>query len=587
MQLYHDSRSLDCRAPLGAVKCGTVVRFRLFGAYGAQQVKLIFIVDHKAESVPMEMLYDGAFETRHPMPGAPSVAWYYFEVERPACATKYYGNARDMLGGVGECCDGVPPAFQITVYDPAYQTPAYLRGGVMYQIFPDRFARSKPPASPRRDIVLHENWDDKPLERVESVPGDNFALDFFGGDLKGIEQKLDYLAGLGVTVLYFNPIFEGRANHRYGTADYTRIDPILGAERDFSELCEAARTRGIRVILDGVFSHTGDDSVYFNRYGHYDSVGAYQSKESAFYSWYTFRSFPDDYACWWGFQSLPELNKGDEGYRRFLMGEDGVAHGWLRRGAAGWRLDVADELPMDFLRELRAAIKREKRDAAIIAEVWEDASRKEAYGALRSYCLGDTADSVMNYPLRAACIEFLMGRADASALVRVILSQQENYAPPFYYSLMNLMGSHDRARILSVLSGTLPRDDERGDGHPAPLTPEQYILAKRRMLVFLRILVSLPGIPCVYYGDEAGCLGAADPYCRGTYPWGREDQALIGAVRALLALRKKPALRAGTLECFALDADTLVIRRAITLGHDVFGAPAPNSVYEARIRRPI
>lgn len=585
MQLYHDSRSLNCRAPRGSVPCRTPVRLRLYGADGVRKATVQVISDGKASELVMTRQADGGYEATYQTPEKPVLCWYYFSVFMSDGRTVYYGNAEDGLGGVGETSDHVPPAFQITVYDPAYQTPAFMRDGVMYQIFPDRYARSKMPESKRTDIYIHENWDDRPKVRVESIPGDNYSLDFFGGDLKGIQAHLAELADLGVTVIYLNPIFRARSNHRYDTSDYSVIDPMLGATADFAVLCQEARKYGIRILLDGVFSHTGDDSIYFNRYGRQPSIGACQSKSSPFYPWYKFRHYPDDYACWWGFKSLPELNKENEDYRAYMFRENGIVRKWLRTGASGWRLDVADELPMRFLRDLRTAARREKHDAVILGEVWEDASHKVAYGETRCYCLGDTLDSVMNYPLRNACISFLLERTDAEALCRVIQSQRENYAPPFYYSLMNLMGSHDRARIVSILGGSVSRDDARGDENEPKLTAEQYALGKQRMLKFLTILVCLPGIPCIYYGDEVGLQGAADPYCRGTYPWGHEDLALREQVKEILALRKRQVLRTGSLSVRSDGADAIVIRREIRGEQDVFGNEAKSDAFEIRISR--
>ncbi len=377
-----------------------------------------------------------------------------------------------------------------------------------------------------------------------------------------------------------------RSNHRYDTADYRQIDPLLGDADDFSALCQAAQAQGIRLVLDGVFSHTGEDSVYFNRVGRFPSLGACQSPQSPYYPWYTFTRYPDRYKCWWNFHTLPEINKNAPSYRRFILGNDGVAREWLRQGAAGWRLDVADELPMDFLRLLRAAVKEENPDALLLGEVWEDASHKEAYGEMRCYCQGDTLDSVMNYPLRAAAIDFLTEKTNAADLCRLIRSQQENYPVPFYYSLMNLAGSHDRPRIINVLC------DQDGEALPPSqrgkmqLTAAEYALGKKRFLQLLRLLCALPGIPCIYYGDEAGMQGGADPFCRGTFPWGREDQELQEQVQALLLQRRQsPALQTGSLQIEALDKNALRIIRRIENGKDVFGQPALNEQIEIVIDR--
>ena len=584
--LYHDSQAAECRAPLGAVPCGRPVRLRLFGTEKMSYVGLVFIVNGERSELEMCAADEGSHEIRLNMPETPSIVQYFFYVQNWDGAGEYYGNAWDGLGGVGVTCGPEPVPYQITVYDPAYTTPDYLRTGVMYQVFPDRFYRQHMPKTDRTDCLLHKNWDDMPIKRVESVKEkDNYALDFFGGTLNGIAEKLDYLRDLGVTVLYLNPIFKARTNHRYDTGDYTKIDPFLGTDKDFRRLCELAKEKGIRIILDGVFSHTGFDSLYFNAAGRYPGSGAYQSRKSPYYGWYRFRRWPRDYRSWWGIKSLPELDKDNPDVREYFLGDQGIVRRWLKEGASGWRLDVADELPMSYLRELRIAARAEKPDAAVIGEVWEDASHKVTYGEMRSYCLGDTVDSVMNYPLRTAALNFMNYRIAAWDVARLIRSQQENYAPAFYYSVMNLLGSHDRPRALSLFIGEADSDEDHELPH-GNVSAEGLALGKAKLREAYRLLASLPGIPCVYYGDECGMRGTADPYCRGTFPWGHEDKTLQAELREILACRTRRVFQTGTLHVYAENADTLVIVREITAGHDVFGMPAENDRAEVRIRRP-
>ncbi len=584
--LYHDSRAAECRAPLGPVPCQRPVRLRLMGTEEMSRVSLIVTVNGERQALEMVRGDAGIHEIRLMMPKEPAILQYFFYVENRDGAGEYYGNAWDGLGGVGVTCGPEPVPYQITVYDRNYVTPDYLRTGVMYQIFPDRFYRDRMPETDRKNVMLHEHWDDVPLKRVMSVKEkDNYALDFFGGTLNGIAEKLDVLRDLGVTVLYLNPIFQARTNHRYDTGDYTKIDPFLGTEADFARLCLLAKEKGIRVLLDGVFSHTGVDSLYFNGMGRYDSVGASQSRQSPYFGWYKFRKWPKDYQSWWGIRSLPELDKDNPDVREYFLGDHGIVRRWLTDGASGWRLDVADELPMSYLRQLRRAARAEKPDAAIIGEVWEDASHKVTYGEMRSYCLGDTVDSVMNYPIRTAVLDFMTGRIAAWDVARLIQSQQENYAPPFYYSVMNLLGSHDRPRVLSLLTGEVDGDEDHELLHRA-VSAEQLALGKARLIEAYRLIAALPGIPCVYYGDEAGLRGAADPYCRGTYPWGREDTELREAVKSILTCRRRPVFQTGGLRVYAENADTLVIIREITCGHDVFGTPQQDDRAEVRIVRP-
>ena len=583
MHLYHDSQSPLCRMPTGAIPCGQEAVFRFRGDSAVRAVTLRFY-DGTEKWFPMEREKGCWFHASVRMPKTPILCWYDFRAEDRDGNLIGYGCPQDGLGGEGLASDQ-PRAWQITVYDEAYQTPEWLRSGVMYQIFPDRF-RASGEAHPRREeCYYHEAWNDPPILMPEGGD-DNCARDFFGGDLKGIQEKLPYLKELGVTVLYLNPVFQARSNHRYDTADYSRIDPLLGDNEDFSALCRAAKRAGIRIMLDGVFSHTGEDSIYFNRYGRFPSVGACQSTQSPYYSWYRFNRYPDDYRCWWGFHTLPEIDKSSESYRDFMFRAGGIVRGWIGRGSSGWRLDVADELSMSFLRELRRAVKTQDPDAVVLGEVWEDASHKVAYGEMRCYCQGDTLDSVMNYPLREAAIAFFTGRINAGALKRLIQCQQENYPAPFYYALMNLAGSHDRARILNMLAEktfeNLPPAKRRGQ----KLTGAEYDAAKAKFVELTRLLCALPDIPCIYYGDEAGMQGSADPFCRGTFPWGREDKALQSQIREIIHQRRQsPALQTGTLSIEVIDEDTLVITRQIAGGTDVFGDSAPNEKISVEIKR--
>ena len=574
----HDSHNTFYRSPQGALPCGALLRLRLTCGF-ARSVQ-VRTWDGQETYHPMVQESPDTYAAEITAPLVPMLWWYDFSIQTEN-GTLRYGNAYDQMGGEGALYEGTPASYQVTVYSPSFETPSFLHHGIIYQIFPDRFFRgSMSLASGRKDIYMHENWDEAPLLRIDPRSNDNLALDFFGGTLHGITEKLPYLNSLGITVLYLNPVFQARSNHKYDTGDYSRIDPMFGTEDDFKELCEKAAAYHMRVILDGVFSHTGEDSTY-------DSLGASQSPDSPYFSWFTFTQYPERYKCWWDIPSLPEVRKDDLGYRAFMFNtESGIVPYWLKNGASGWRLDVADELPMDFLRELRTCAKRAKKDAAIWGEVWEDASNKIAYNVPRSYCLGDTLDSVMNYPLREGIISFLTFQTTAWQLARLIRHQQEVYPAPFLYAMMNLMGSHDRARIINVLAGCewshLSREERSG----LRLTPEQYRLGKDRYIKAMEILCALPGAPALYYGDEAGLQGTADPYNRGTFPWGREDADLISAIRKLFEARmKKPVQRTGFLEAAAADEDTLLIRRFVEGGKDALGQPAEDGEKIIRVRR--
>ena len=557
----HDSRDPLYRTPSGARPTGSDVILRC-RADDARAVTLRLWWDDGEIRRPMTASPRGAglFEIRLTLPEQSGLLWYYFIVDFDG-ETRLYGNADDRLGGEGRLYDHEPPSFQLTVYDEEFDTPRWMREGLLYQIMPDRFAargKNAPEAG-----WLHEKWDEPPAIHVDPSTHDNRADDFFGGNFRGVMDRLDYLKELGVTAIYFNPIFRARSNHKYDTGDYETIDPSFGTREDFEALCDRARAVGIRILLDGVFSHTGSDSRYFNRLGRYDSLGAYQSLESPYASWYRFKRWPDEYDCWWGFETLPTVNKSDESYRRYILtGENAIVKRWLRRGASGWRLDVADELPVPFLRTLRKSVKSVDPDAAVLGEVWEDASNKVAYGQLRCYCLGDTLDSVMNYPLREGLIGFLLGEIDAYALKRRLDALYENYPAPFAAALMNLLGSHDKARVINRLSGAEPENRPREQRAFTPLSDAEYERGKRRFIKAWRFLCAMPGMPCLYYGDEAGAQGGDDPFCRGTYPWGHEDRALMEEIKRVNHARlKSRAAQNGSLELIAPDADTLTVVR--------------------------
>ncbi|MDR2687820.1 MAG: glycoside hydrolase family 13 protein [Oscillospiraceae bacterium] len=429
---------------------------------------------------------------------------------RFACESEFgggvIGDGGQGVGGVGE-----EAWFRLTIYDPALRLPGWAPGGVLYQIFPDRFCSSgSPKHGVPEDRALRRDWDGAPHWNPDER-GKITRYDFFGGDFAGIAGKLGYLKSLGVTCVYLNPIFLARSNHRYDTSDYFQVDPLLGDEEGFRSLCSAAHELGIRILLDGVFSHTGDDSAYFRQ--------ARASKDSPYYEWYTFRHWPDDYACWWGIDILPELREDHPAVLEFFTGEGGVARHWLRMGADGWRIDVADELPDVFLDRLYEASVNEKPEAYLLGEVWEDASRKWSHGGRRRFLLGGQMHSVMNYPLADAILRFAR-EAEAEQLAGVIESQLEHYPPCAVAGLMNHIGTHDTPRALTrLLAGGAP---ER---------------ARRKLMLCAALQYTLPGNPCVYYGDEAGLRGAEDPFNRACYPWGREDGGLLARYRALGALR--------------------------------------------------
>ncbi|MCM1115433.1 MAG: glycoside hydrolase family 13 protein [Clostridium sp.] len=458
--------------------------------------------------------------------------FYHFELDTP------WGRSmikNDGMGNGSFSPEGIE--FQQTVYDKDFKTPDFLKGGIIYQIFPDRFYNSKAEKRNVPDTRVMRQWGDEPYWKEEQMNG-IWNNDYFGGDLKGIEEKLPYISQLGVSCIYINPVFEAHSNHRYDTADYEKIDSLLGDEEDLKSLCKTAKEQyNISIILDGVFSHTGCDSKYFNMYNRYNSVGAYNSKESPYYSWYKFIDYPDNYHSWWGIRLLPEVIEEDENYRDYICGKDGILRKWLRCGISGWRLDVADELPDIFLDDLRKAVKEENENAVIIGEVWEDATNKFAYGERRRYLLGAQLDSVMNYPFADAVLNFVrFGHGEH--FFNQIMSIIENYPPQVLNVLMNHIGTHDTERAITRLAGpdNEGRDRQWQYEHNA-LSQVDYQRGVSMMKMASLIQFTLPGVPSIYYGDEIGMQGMKDPFNRAAMDWDNPNTELLKWYKRLGQIR--------------------------------------------------
>lgn len=560
-----DSWNREYRDPFGAVPAGRPVRFRIRvpAEAGASRAFLQLTPDG-AEPLRVDMQRvpaaegTAAFFCEYTL-ALPGLYWYHF-VLTTASGPRFVTRIMDGVGGV-TAEEG--SQWQLTVFDPAFRTPEWIRGGVIYQIFPDRFCREGPlPAGQPADRILRPDWGGTP-EYSGEREGYFLNNTYFGGNLAGIRSRLGYLRSLGVTALYLNPIFEAHSSHRYNTADYMRIDSMLGDEAGFSALCREAAALGMRVVLDGVFNHTGDDSVYFNRAGRYGpDTGAYRSQSSPYYSWYDFRHWPDDYRCWWNYKTLPEVRESQPGFREFICGEQGVLRHWQRAGAAGWRLDVADELPDEFIAGLRRAVKAQDPDALLVGEVWEDASNKISYGVRRRYLLGQELDAAMNYPLRAAVLQFLRG-GEARSLHAAVMTQLEHYPPQTTAVQMNVLSTHDTDRLLTALAGEDGAGRSRQWKHDHPLPPDRRAAGLELAGLAAVIQFFLPGVPCVYYGDEIGMEGYSDPFNRGCFPWGQEDCTLHSLYRRLGAVRAAcPALRQGAYRTVAAEDGLFLFERA-------------------------
>ncbi len=426
--------------------------------------------------------------------------------------------------------------FQLSVYKNGTNRPTGMEGGIMYQIFPDRFAKGST-ATHKEKAVIEEDWF-APISEYPEKPGDPVKNNtFYGGTLWGIIEKLDYLKELGVTLLYLNPVFQSASNHRYDTGDYEKTDELLGGEEALKKLIDAAKEKNIGIILDGVFNHTGADSRYFNLEGTYPSTGAYQSKDSPYYNWYFFNDYPELYECWWGIKILPKVNCQNRDYREFIAGNGGIIEKYFSLGIAGWRLDVADELPDEMLDAIRKKATDCKENALIYGEVWEDASNKIAYSSRRHYFTGGQINAVMNYPLKNALITFLT-EGNAEFLFYTMKILYSHYPKAVSDMQMNLLSTHDTERILTVLAGSPDSLKENSVLSHSKLTAEECELGKKRLQIAVLLQMLLPGIPCIYYGDEAGMEGYRDPFNRRPYPWGKEDREVLTFYKEIIALRR-------------------------------------------------
>jgi len=474
----------------------------------------------------------------------PGLYFYHFYIIAPTGGFRLfkYGDDTNMEAG---------DLWQVSCIPADFKTPDWSQGAIIYQVFPDRFCKSGDCdlRTKLQPFTLHRDW----YEEVDWRPDANGNIlnnDFYGGNFRGITEKMDYIASLGTTILYLNPISKSFSSHRYDTGDYKTPDPMLGTMEDFRVMCDAAHALGIKVILDGVYSHTGADSLYFDKKGSFGGQGAYCTRESPYYSWYTFHQWPDNYPSWWGFDTLPTVNKLDPGFLEYIItGEDSVVAHWLNAGCDGFRLDVADELPNEFLVLLKNRIRAIKPDALLMGEVWEDASNKYSYDTLRRYFVDGELDSVMNYPFRTAILNFLWGQDNGYGLKSTVMAIAENYPPQVLLSNMNLLSSHDSPRILTALVD--PFEGSRAEKAARHLSAAEYDTAVKRLKMAAFLQYTLPGSPSIYYGDEAGAQGHNDPFNRRTYPWGREDQALLAYFRQLGQLRQnQDALRLGDISFF-------------------------------------
>ncbi len=482
--------------------------------------------------------------------GKPSLLFYRIAFS-VGDATVYFASSNNVDGFLTyDESYSVANEFKMSVYTDDYTTPKWFHDGVMYHIFVDRFCRGSKKVPIREDAVMNDDWYDG-IPQYGNHPGDFCSNNmFFGGTLYGVCEKLDMLSSLGVSVIYLSPIFEAYSNHKYDTGDYSHVDEMFGGDEALKQLIAECDKRGIKIILDGVFNHTGDDSIYFNKYGRYGNKGAYNDPQSPYRDWYYFTDYPDEYSSWWGITILPKLNTKNPDVEDYLAGDNGIAAKYLDMGISGYRLDVADELPDSFLCRLRKTVKSAKPDALIIGEVWENAADKCAYGLRRSYFLGKQLDGVMNYPIKNGIVDYVCS-ANAVKLYDAVCDIYSSYPMASALSLMNILGTHDTERIITVL-GTRRYEGMCGDELcKFKMTEKEYAKGKTRLLCASVLQYTLPGVPSLFYGDEAGTQGCHDPFCRKTYPWGREDVQLLEHYKKIGNIRRsEPALCRGDIKVY-------------------------------------
>ncbi len=632
--LRYDSRDPLYRTPGGAVEAGTPVtlRFRTFhNDVTAVKVRLYSLNNSAQQILPMSLAAADVdcyqpglpftcdfWQVTLPNP-APENLWYRFIVSDGSDTDYYADNTPALDGGLGGVTDeAVDQSYALMVYDPAFVVPNWAKNAVIYQIFPDRFRDGRKDNNPVTgdirydDPVLKLAWGTLPEGycrnyadgatncpwRFDPTPPDwsptkegPRGRDYMGGDLKGIDQSLDYLQMLGINTLYFNPVFDSGSNHGYDTQDYYKIDPYFGTQKDWENLVKHANQLGMRIVLDGVFNHLSSDSPFFDRYGHYAAVGACESASSPYRNWFYFRDVPAGtgtcvssagvpnaatYDGWFGFDSIPVINKSlPEVQAYFLTGANNVTSYWLQKGAAAWRMDVMGDssFPSGYWEAFRQVVKRTSHSALIISETWQKDS------TLLRMLRGDRADTTMNYRLRDAVIGLLTpgnfdskGFADSGRVISPtefanrLASIQEDYPEGAFYSLMNLLDSHDTERLLWTLT---PGAETRAD--------KEFNLAnlaegKQRQRLASLIQFTLPGAPTVFYGDEVAQTGDDDPDDRRTYPWytlgGSPDSAMFTHYQTLASLRKaNPVLTSGDLKVlFADDSSGVVAYGRKTIG---------------------
>jgi len=544
MQVVHDSQSIKFRKPFGAVEVGQKVKLSI--KVDREIVVAVELIQFDGTRLNMgmqkEYLNNGEFRYSVEIDtlDALGILEYYF-ILIDGYDRLYYGNNDEHLGGIGQIYNYNPVPYQVTIYEKSH-IPNWYKEGVVYQILIDRFYNGNEDNTinfPKENSFIYGRWNDSPMYINDSL-GRIARWDFYGGNIKGIIKKLDYIKSLGASIIQLSPIFKSSSCHKYDTANYELVDEMFGTNDEFKELCEVAENKGIKIILDVVLSYTSSDSKYFNKLGNFGEIGAYQSPNSKYYSWYKFRKYPYQYESWWGINERPNLNSMEKSYVDYIIkGKSSIIKKWIDLGSSGWRLNVIDELPDEFIELIRKRMLEINKNAVLLGDIWDDASNKISYSKRRKYLQGKEVHAVTNYPLRECLINFTKGYITSNRFKQKIMSLFENYPRESFYGNINVVGTNDTERILTVLD-------------------ENVELLK--LLVVIQF--TLPGVPLIYYGDETGLKGGKEPDNRKSYPWEKENTQLIDFYQRIVDIRNSQnGLKKGDLNIYETDSNVFAFER--------------------------
>ena len=544
IQAVHDSQSIKFRKPFGAVEVGQKVKLSI--NINREIIVAVELIQFDGTRINMgmkkEYLNNGEFKYSLEIDtsDALGILEYYF-ILIDGYDRLYYGNNDEHLGGIGQIYTYNPMPYQITVYEKSY-IPNWYKEGVVYQILIDRFYNGNEDNTinyPKQNSFIYGRWDDSPMY-IRDSSGKISRWDFYGGNIKGIVKKLDYIKSLGASIIQLSPIFKSSSCHKYDTGDYEVIDEMFGTNNEFRELCEVAESKGIKIILDVVLSYTSSDSKYFNKSGDYNEIGAYQSPNSKYHDWYKFTRYPYQYESWWGINERPNVNSMEKGYTDYIIKNDNsIIKKWIDLGCSGWRLNVIDELPDEFIELIRTRMQEINKDTVLLGDIWDDASNKVSYSKRRKYLQGKEVQAVTNYPLRECLVNFTKGYITCDRFKQKIMSLYENYPRESFYGNINVVGTNDTERILTVLDGNVEL---------------------LRLLIVIQF--TLPGVPLIYYGDETGLKGEKEPDNRKSYPWGKEDKELIKFYCKIVSIRNNEnGLKKGDLNIHEIDPEVFTFER--------------------------